>query len=247
MSDVPTPPTPPPGSFDPPPGAPVQPAPPQPAPAPPPPPGFAPQPAPPPPPFGQPPPAFGQQAPQPGFGQPAFGQPPGYPPAGYGPQFATFGSRLGAFLLDSVIVLAFFIPALIAVFAGPTEISTCNVDSSGDLTFFDDEAVGIALCEGPTGATIAIAGFLAFAALVGGIYYFSKGDGKGQTIGKGALNIKVVDSNTGLPIGTGRGFVRYLGRIPASWIFYLGFLWMLWDPQSQTWQDKIASSYVVKT
>ena len=26
----------------------------------------------------------------------------------------------------------------------------------------------------------------------------------------------------------------------------LGFLWMLWDPERQTWHDRVAGTYVVK-
>jgi uncharacterized RDD family membrane protein YckC len=26
----------------------------------------------------------------------------------------------------------------------------------------------------------------------------------------------------------------------------LGYLWMLWDPNKQTWHDKVAKTYVVK-
>jgi uncharacterized RDD family membrane protein YckC len=28
-------------------------------------------------------------------------------------------------------------------------------------------------------------------------------------------------------------------------IFYLGYLWMLWDPQQQTWHDKLVGTTVV--
>jgi uncharacterized RDD family membrane protein YckC len=29
-------------------------------------------------------------------------------------------------------------------------------------------------------------------------------------------------------------------------VFCLGFLWMLWDPNKQTWHDKVAQTYVVR-
>jgi uncharacterized RDD family membrane protein YckC len=85
-------------------------------------------------------------------------------------------------------------------------------------------------------------------ALLGQALYFSllEGGRAGQTLGKKALGIRVVDFNTGGPIGGGRGFLRYIGRIPSS-IFFLGYLWMLWDPQKQTWHDKIAGTVVVPT
>jgi len=30
-------------------------------------------------------------------------------------------------------------------------------------------------------------------------------------------------------------------------IFYLGYLWMLWDDKQQTWHDKVVGSIVVRT
>jgi uncharacterized RDD family membrane protein YckC len=40
----------------------------------------------------------------------------------------------------------------------------------------------------------------------------------------------------------GRAFARYLPILPC----YLGFLWMLWDDEDQTWHDKICDTVVIK-
>jgi uncharacterized RDD family membrane protein YckC len=76
-------------------------------------------------------------------------------------------------------------------------------------------------------------------------YVILQGGPSGQTVGKRALHIRVVDFNTGGPIGYGRAFVRYLVESILSGIFFLGYLWMLWDREKQTWQDKASSSVVV--
>jgi uncharacterized RDD family membrane protein YckC len=83
--------------------------------------------------------------------------------------------------------------------------------------------------------------------LLVGIAYFGylEGGPKGQTLGKMALGIRVVDFSSGGPIGYGRGVVRYLGRIISGIVFLLGYLWMLWDKEKQTWHDKIATTVVV--
>ena len=83
--------------------------------------------------------------------------------------------------------------------------------------------------------------------LVIGIAYFAyfEGGPRGQTIGKMALGIRVVDFNTGGPIGYGRGVIRYLARILSAIVCFLGYLWMLWDKEKQTWHDKIATTVVV--
>jgi uncharacterized RDD family membrane protein YckC len=87
-----------------------------------------------------------------------------------------------------------------------------------------------------------------FAALfIDGVAYFTyfEGSASGQTIGKRALGIRVIDFNTGGPIGHGRALIRNLARILSGLFCDLGYLWMLWDKEKQTWHDKIASDVVV--
>ena len=81
------------------------------------------------------------------------------------------------------------------------------------------------------------------------IYYYVFLLGRtGQTVGRKAVGIKVVDKMTGQPIGPGRAFVRLLVRSIASGaICGLGYSWMLWDEEKQTWHDKVANSYVITT
>lgn len=82
-------------------------------------------------------------------------------------------------------------------------------------------------------------------ALSAGYYTYCEGGRRGQTLGKHALAIRVIDLDSGGPIGYGRAFIRYLGRIVSSLVFYLGYLWMLWDPERQCWHDKFARDVVV--
>lgn len=83
--------------------------------------------------------------------------------------------------------------------------------------------------------------------IVGGLAYLTyfEGSDSGQTIGKKALGIRVIDFQTGGSIGYGRAFVRWLGRIISGIPCALGYLWMLWDKEKQTWHDKLATSVVV--
>ena len=70
----------------------------------------------------------------------------------------------------------------------------------------------------------------------------------GQTWGAKIVGVRVIDERTGAPIGFGRALGRSLfANIFSSSIFYLGYLWMLWDDKKQTWQDKVVNSVVVKT
>ena len=80
-----------------------------------------------------------------------------------------------------------------------------------------------------------------------GYWGYLEGSPSGQTIGKRAMNIRVIDFRTGGPIGFGRAVLRYFAKILSSIPCLLGYFWMLWDGERQTWHDKIASDVVVPT
>ena len=93
-------------------------------------------------------------------------------------------------------------------------------------------------------------GLLSYAVnLLVAIAYFTyfEGGPSGQTIGKKALGIRVIDLAAGGPLGPTRAFIRYIGRIVSSIPFALGYFWMLWDREKQTWHDKMAGAVVVPT
>ena len=96
----------------------------------------------------------------------------------------------------------------------------------------------------PTGgATAVFLLVLAVATIAWAVLYPGYLEGRiGQTVGKRAVGIKTVRVQTGLPLGTGRFFAHWL----SSLVLYLGYLWTLWDPQKQTWHDKITDALVVK-
>jgi uncharacterized RDD family membrane protein YckC len=79
-----------------------------------------------------------------------------------------------------------------------------------------------------------------------GVFYYTYFEGSsGQTLGKRALGIRVIDLGGGGSIGYGRAFIRYIGRFVSGIVLLLGYLWMLWDKEKQTWHDKFANSVVV--
>ena len=89
--------------------------------------------------------------------------------------------------------------------------------------------------------------FGGIASLAIGIAYYGylEGSASGQTVGKKALGIRVYDLRDGGPIGTSRAILRYFGRILSAIPLLLGYFWMLWDAEKQTWHDKLAGSVVV--
>ena len=79
-----------------------------------------------------------------------------------------------------------------------------------------------------------------------GYYTYFEGGPRGQTVGKMALSIRVYDfRGGGGPIGYGRAFLRQLVKIVSGAVILIGYLWMLWDKEKQTWHDKAAGSVVV--
>jgi len=68
----------------------------------------------------------------------------------------------------------------------------------------------------------------------------------GQTWGRKMAGVRVVGRETGQPLGTGKALARtiFAGLVSGNCI--LGYLWMLWDKDKQTWHDKIVGSVVVK-
>jgi uncharacterized RDD family membrane protein YckC len=95
-----------------------------------------------------------------------------------------------------------------------------------------------------SGALVILGYILLVAGAIAYEIYFT-GSPSGQTLGKKALGIRVVDFATGGPIGYGRSTVRLIGRYISGLVCYLGYLWMLWDKEKQCWHDKMANDVVV--
>jgi uncharacterized RDD family membrane protein YckC len=98
-----------------------------------------------------------------------------------------------------------------------------------------DATVGAA-----AGAVLGLVISLAFS-----VFFISSGSG--QTPGMRLMGIRAIDATTGARIDPGKAIVRWLVSFASGIVFGLGYLWMLWDPEKQTWQDKAARTYVVPT
>lgn len=204
--------------------------------------------------FGQQPPGYGQQPP--GYGQqppPGYGQQPpgGFPgqPVDYGyqpgyaayppPPYAGWGARVGAYLIDRLIV---FVPA--AIFYGlGFAIGFKDADCVTEQT---DTSYSTSCSGGLSGAGIALILVGALIALVGALWLIYREGTTGQTPGRKMLNIKLVREADGQVLGFGMAFVRQLCHFVDSLACYLGWLWPIWDAKRQTFADKIMSSIVVK-
>ena len=162
-----------------------------------------------------------------------------------GGERAGFGTRLGAWLLDGLLYgllsLVFAIPGTVLIV---TAFGNCEwIETSEDSWE--------AFCPPgePNGGAIAGGIALIVIGILVTAFLYVRAMGKtGQTWGARIVGVKVIDERTGAPIGFGRALGRSLfANIFSSSIFYLGYLWMLWDDKKQTWQDKVVNSVVVKT
>jgi uncharacterized RDD family membrane protein YckC len=187
---------------------------------------------PPPPP---PAPSFGGAPAPSGYGPPPGTYPPpppgGYPGGAGGPVafgLATFGQRVGGFLIDGAIMTAVYVFGIIVAMI-----------TTPSATF-----------DNPDPQTSGLGLLVMFLTWVGAIVVYPvyfEGRPEGQTLGKKAVGIRVVRQSNGAPLGYGLAIGRFLARFADSFTFGLGLLWAAWDPLHQTFHDKIAGTLVVRS
>ena len=68
----------------------------------------------------------------------------------------------------------------------------------------------------------------------------------GQSWGRKISGLKVLTAE-GDPIGFWRSLGRNLFALFISGpVLYLGFLWVIWDPNKQAWHDKVFRTFVFR-
>ncbi len=169
-----------------------------------------------------------QPPPPPGYGTPPPPPPPGYgetspwdkpAPTPYGapvPELASWGSRVGAGLIDGLL---FAVPYFVGALLGG--------------------AIG-----GGIGALFTFLGFAGALAIA--VWNLVQQGTTGQTIGKKQLGLRLVREADGQVVGTGLSIGRYFVHIVDGLPCYLGYFWPLWDAKKQTFADKILATLVIK-
>ncbi len=139
-----------------------------------------------------------------------------------GVEYAGFWIRLGAALIDTVLIIAITYPVLYAIY--------------GAEHFSEDKASFIA---GPAEVLIS----WVFPAVAAILFWRSKQ----ATPGKMALSLKIVDARTGKSLSLGQSIARYLGYFVSTLPLGLGFIWIGFDARKQGWHDKIGGAVVIRT
>lgn len=130
--------------------------------------------------------------------------------------YANFFKRLGAFIIDSLIIS---VPLFLVLSAAE---GTASGGGRGARNIF----------------------FLLYL-LVGWLYYaVQESSEKQATIGKRLLSMKVTDFN-GNRLTFGNATGRFFGKLVSGMIYGIGFLMAAFTKQRQALHDKMANTYVV--
>ncbi len=133
--------------------------------------------------------------------------------------YAGFWVRVGAAIIDSIIVLAITWPILISIYGMEYLEGTEFIHGTWDfLLSWVFPIVAVVLFW---------------------IY-------KSATPGKMAVSVKLVDAKTGGKPSKGQCIGRYLGYYVSMLPLMLGIIWVAFDKKKQGWHDKLAGTLVVK-
>lgn len=138
-------------------------------------------------------------------------------------EYAGFWVRMLASVIDAVLFMLFYVPVvLVLITVGVLDPMHFDSYNTG-YTWFD------------------VVSNLVFFALYVGLWVKFAG-----TPGKRLLGLKILDDKTGNHLTIGQAVIRYLGYIPAIFVFCIGLIWVAFDKKKQGWHDKMAKSVVVK-
>jgi len=146
--------------------------------------------------------------------------------------YAGFWSRAAARIIDLVLIIAAF-----------------NLIYLADR--FGSEAglwAGSGIEEGDVAQGFSLANLLrATFFLTFPIFYYVFLHGScGQTFGKMALKIKVVNED-GTPLDYTKAFLRWLGYFLCDLTFNVGYIWAAFDARKQGLHDKVCRTLVIRT
>lgn len=134
-------------------------------------------------------------------------------------EYVGFWVRVGAAVIDSILVLAIIMPVLTAIYGGHYWSSDVLIAGFWDFMLnFILPAVAI-------------------------IIFWTY---RCATPGKMVFKAVIVDEKTGNKPTLRQWIVRYLGYYVSILGLGLGVLWVAWDQKKQGWHDKMAGTVVIK-
>lgn len=134
-------------------------------------------------------------------------------------EYAGFWIRVGASLIDTLLLLLIIYPVLYLVY-GPSYFSSDTL-IVGRIDFLLNYI---------------------FPAIV--VILFWKY--RSATPGKMAVKLSIVDAKTGKKPSSSQFVIRYLGYFIAAIPLFIGIIWVGIDQRKQGWHDKIAGTVVLR-
>jgi uncharacterized RDD family membrane protein YckC len=163
------------------------------------------------------------------------------PPESSGPapgvRIAGHGARLGAYILDAILIGVFVTAFVLVLALGLFGTLEWSVDANGDVLFGDTAAAVGSILLFTAGSIL-----ISFLVMLYFPFCWARG---GQTLGMRAAGIRVVNDRDGSRIGWGAALLRLLGWWVSGAVFYLGFVWILIDKRRRGWHDLIAGTCVI--
>lgn len=142
-------------------------------------------------------------------------------------RYATFLRRLGAHLIDSVILSIILIPVAF-MFGG-------DIDGG----FSTSLTLGEGLWAGSSS--------IVYTDIIPMILIITLWVLYGGTPGKLLLDCHIVDARSLGRISVLQAIIRYFGYLVSALPLMLGFLWIIWDRRHQGFHDKLARTVVIYT
>lgn len=146
-----------------------------------------------------------------------------------GVEFAPYGARLVAAILDWIII---GVVVSLLIIVGYILVGSGATIEGNRITLVDPDARYFPF--------IFIATFIAL------LYFpFFWGRG-GQTPGMKPFGLRVVRDRDGGPVDWRSALLRLVGLWVATAVMYIGFIWIFIDKRRRGWQDLIAGTVVIK-
>jgi uncharacterized RDD family membrane protein YckC len=134
-------------------------------------------------------------------------------------EYAGFWARVGAALIDTILVAFLTIPLLTMVYGS---------------AYWESERLVVGLADFLISWVLPAVAVIAFWVA------------RGATPGKMAISAQVVDARTGNKPSTGQSIGRYLAYYVSTIPLGLGLLWVGIDSKKQGWHDKLAGTVVIR-
>jgi len=135
------------------------------------------------------------------------------------PQYAGFWIRVGAAIIDTILILIVIAPILTAIYGPEYWQSASFTQGVWDVLF----------------------NYLLPAVVVTVFWIY-----KSATPGKMLTKLTIVDAKTGGKPSTRQFIVRYLGYYVSTIPLLLGLIWVGIDKRKQGWHDKLAGTVVIR-